>query len=271
MKKGIPMGKATGTPEFDSVGWAHPERWNCWTGCTRCSPGCKNCYTFGLYNRQHGRFKAGIDKRGKYAEADHSVVVFHPEELTVPYSWRDPRRVFAGSMCDPFHEDARLRDIQAFFAVMNSNLCHQFVVLTRRANRLADIAGALTFTPNIWMCVSVENNDYVHRIDLLRSIDAPVKGVSFEPLIGACPDADLTGIHWAVVGSDTCPPHPTLARPMDEDWASEIRDKCKAAGTAFWYKGNGVSNRKKKRTLDGRVHVEMPNDDLPIYRLKATA
>jgi protein gp37 len=140
---------------------------------------------------------------------------------------------------------------------------HDFQILTKRHERLAHLDGLVGDWPeNVWMGVSVENANYLDRIDRLRETRAAIKWLSIEPLLGPLPDLDLTGIDWVVVGGESGPG----ARPMDPAWAREIRDHCIEQGVPFFFKQwgafgpDGVKRPKKKngRELDGRTWDEWP-------------
>jgi protein gp37 len=132
---------------------------------------------------------------------------------------------------------------------------HRFQVLTKRADRVAELSSHLTWAPNIWMGVSVENQRYTNRIDFLRQTGAQTKFLSLEPLIGPLRQLDLTGIDWAIVGGESGPG----ARPMDPAWVTDIRDQCKQAGVAFFFKQwGGVQKKRAGRELEGRTWDEMP-------------
>lgn len=132
---------------------------------------------------------------------------------------------------------------------------HQFQVLTKRSSRMADVAARLEISRNIWMGVSVENEDYVSRIDDLRRVSAAVRFLSVEPLLGPLEHLDLRGIHWVIVGGESGPG----ARPMDAAWVRAIRDQCIVQGVRFFFKQwGGVRKHKTGRDLDGRTWDEMP-------------
>ena len=132
---------------------------------------------------------------------------------------------------------------------------HRFQVLTKRARRLAEIAPALPWPANVWMGVSVESKRYRDRIDDLRTTAARVKFLSLEPLLGPLGTLNLREIDWVIVGGESGPG----ARPMDLDWVTEIRDQCRRAGLAFFFKQWGGRNKKRTgRVLEGRVWNEMP-------------
>lgn len=132
---------------------------------------------------------------------------------------------------------------------------HLFQVLTKRSERLAELDSKLTWAPNIWMGVSVETDRYTPRIDDLRETHAHVKFLSLEPLLGPLPGLDLEGIGWVIVGGESGP----KARPISEDWVTDIRDQCRRARVPFFFKQWGGPNKKKAgRLLDGRTWDELP-------------
>jgi protein gp37 len=159
-------------------------------------------------------------------------------------------------MSDLFHVDVPEEFIRDVFDVMERAHWHRYQVLTKRAERVAELSDRLPWPSQIWMGVSVESQDYAHRIDLLRETDAHVKFLSLEPLLGPLPALDLDGIDWVIVGGESGPG----ARPMQPDWAREIRDQCLDAGVAFHFKQwGGVFKKRNGRELDGRTWDEMPN------------
>jgi protein gp37 len=182
-------------------------------------------------------------------------LTLQPQMLELPLRWRKPQRIFVNSMSDLFHADVPLAYIQRVFNVMRQADWHRFQVLTKRADRLAELDSSLQWPSNVWMGVSVESTDHVDRIADLRRTRAKVKFLSLEPLLGPLPGLDLSGIHWAIVGGESGP----HARPIEKDWILEIRDQCQQAGTAFFFKQWGGPQKKKTgRLLDGRTWDEMP-------------
>jgi protein gp37 len=221
--------------------------WNPVTGCSKISPGCKNCYA----ERMAHRLKA----MGVHAYRNDFEVTLQPHGLTLPLTWRKSRRIFVNSMSDLFHEnvpDAYIRDV---FSIIRQAAWHQFQVLTKRSPRLAELSGSLEWPSNLWMGVSVERTDYRFRIDDLRRTGAAVRFLSLEPLLGELPDLDLSGIDWVIVGGESGP----HARPMDAAWVHDLRDQCRDAGVAFFFKQWGGTRKKRTgRLLQGRIYDEMP-------------
>ena len=222
--------------------------WNPLTGCTKISPGCKHCYA----ERMAGRLR----RMGQPNYRNGFALTLHEHMLTQPLAWKKPRTVFVNSMSDLFHADVPDAFIRRVFAVMRQARIHRFQVLTKRAERLEQMAPGLDWPDNVWMGVSVERADYTFRIDHLRRTPAAVKFLSVEPLLGPLPDLDLTGIDWVIVGGESGPG----ARPMAVEWAAGVRDQCAAAGVAFFFKQWGGPNKKRTgRTLDGRTWDDTPD------------
>jgi protein gp37 len=221
--------------------------WNPVTGCDKISPGCKFCYAERMAERLHAmgqpNYKNGFE------------LTLQPHMVELPLHWKRPQTIFVNSMSDLFHKDVPLSFIQQVFDVMRRAHWHRFQVLTKRADRLAELDPELTWSPNIWMGVSVESAKYVNRIDHLRQTRANVKFLSLEPLLGPLSRLDLRSIDWAIVGGESGP----KARPMSPSWVVEIREQCKAARVPFFFKQWGGKNKKKAgRVLEGRTWDEMP-------------
>jgi protein gp37 len=184
-------------------------------------------------------------------------LALHPDTLQEPFKWKKPRVVFVNSMSDMFHKDVPVVYIREVFSVMQRNPHHVFQVLTKRADvlRYYDSEGWLQWPHNVWMGVSVENRNSMHRIDLLRETGARVKFLSCEPLLGPLPEMNLKGIDWVIVGGESG----RNARPMKPEWVQEVREQCLAADVPFFFKQWGGKNKKKSgRVLDGQVWDQTP-------------
>lgn len=221
--------------------------WNPVRGCSKVSPGCKHCYAETLAERFRGvpghPFEHGFDLQ------------LIPSALELPLRWRAGRRIFVNSMSDLFHEDVSAAYIRRVFDVMKRAPQHQFQVLTKRAERMAQLATNIEIPPHVWMGVSVENQKYTKRIDELRRVDAAVRFLSVEPLLGPIDHLDLGGIHWVIVGGESG----HGARPMDPSWVRSIRDQCLASKVKFFFKQwGGVRKHITGRVLDGRTWDQMP-------------
>ena len=221
--------------------------WNPLTGCTKISPGCKNCYA----ERMAKRLKA----MGQPNYASGFDLALHESALALPQSWKKPQMIFVNSMSDLFHENVPEAFVQRVFQSMREASWHTFQVLTKRSQRLLELNEAIDWPENVWMGVSVENADYVSRIRDLAATDAAVKFLSLEPLLGPIPKLPLDGIDWVIVGGESGP----HARPMRGEWVLQIRDQCRAARVPFFFKQWGGFNKKKNgRLLQGRTWDQVP-------------
>lgn len=249
------------------------ETWNPVTGCTKISPGCKHCYADRMATRLQGMGHANY--------ANGFRLTLQPHMLTTPLEWRQPRMIFVNSMSDLFHTDVPLEYIKQVFGVMKETPQHTYQVLTKRAERLSELAPLLEWTPNIWMGVSVENQEYANkRIPHLLRTPAAVRFLSCEPLLG---ELDLTNIciqggedsgefinslnleefgsngvnliNWVIAGGESGP----SARPMNPEWVRSLRDQCNMYQVPFFFKQwGGVNKKRAGRLLDGRTWDEMP-------------
>ena len=263
------------------------ETWNPVTGCTKVSPGCDHCYAERVTERWSGK--------GSFAE-----VKLHPERLDKPLRWRKPRKVFVNSMSDLFHEDVPDEFIARAFAVMAQAEQHTFQILTKRHGRMRSLLSSPEFEkavdrewcsildwfdgriyedawmghtwplPNVWLGVSVEDQKWANiRVPALLDTPAAVRFLSCEPLLGPVDlsnigpepgfDALLShpGIDWVIVGGESGPG----ARPMQPEWARDIRDWSTVTTTPFLFKQwGGITPKAGGRELDGRTWDEYPAD-----------
>ncbi len=233
-------------PTRSNIEWTEMT-WNPVTGCTKVSQGCKHCYAERMAKR--------LEAMGAERYRNGFRVTLHPDAIELPRRWRQPRVVFVNSMSDLFHEEVPLAYIQRVFATMRDCTHHTFQVLTKRSDRLAELAPQLPWPQNVWMGVSVEDARVLHRIGDLHSVPAAVRFLSLEPLIGPLDALPLHGIHWAIVGGESGPG----ARPMRREWVTSIFRQCRAAGVPFFFKQwGGVRKDLTGRNLNGRTYSEMP-------------
>ena len=228
------------------IEWTH-NTWNPVTGCTKVSAGCKHCYAERMARRLQAmgmpQYRSGFRVR------------VHAKVLPVPLRWKRPRLVFVNSMSDLFHQDVPLEFIRQVFEVMEQASSHTFQVLTKRPDTALEYADDLPWPDNVWLGTSIENALCAHRAKTLRAIPAKTRFLSMEPLLGPVRRIPLRGIHWVIVGGESGPG----ARPMDERWVTQIRDRCVAQGVPFFFKQwGGLHKKKNGRTLDGRTWDELP-------------
>ncbi|MBD2068115.1 phage Gp37/Gp68 family protein [Leptolyngbya sp. FACHB-671] len=221
--------------------------WNPTTGCQKVSPGCFHCYAERFAERFRGvpghPYEQGFD------------IKLWPERLKLPSSWKKPRLIFVNSMSDLFHQDIPDDFIHEVFLAMSKADWHQFQVLTKRPERLVEIARQIkNFPRNVWVGVSVESQAWMWRAEALKEVPAKVRFLSCEPLLGSL-KIPLDGLNWIIVGGESGPG----ARPMDIEWVRNIRDQCVEAEVPFFFKQwGGVRKKKFGRELDGRTWDEFP-------------
>lgn len=221
--------------------------WNPVTGCSKISAGCVNCYA----ERMAMRLKA----MGQRNYRNGFDVTLHEYMLKYPLGWKKPRTIFVNSMSDLFHESIPDNFILKVFEVMKRACWHKYQVLTKRAERLAVLEQMLPWPENVWMGVTVEREDYRHRIDLLRDTRAAIKFLSMEPLLSDVPNMNLAGIDWVIVGGESGPG----AREMRVEWVESIQDQCARYSVPFFFKQwGGVNKKKAGRLLHGRTFNEVP-------------
>jgi protein gp37 len=229
-----------------SIEWTE-STWNPVTGCTKVSQGCVHCYAERMAKRLlamgHPSYKNGFQ------------VTLHEHLLNLPLTWKIPQMIFVNSMSDLFHESIPFEFIQKVFEVMREASWHTFQVLTKRSSRLLELSPMINWSSNIWMGVTVENANSMHRIGDLKGTDARKKFLSLEPLLGLIPNLQLDGISWVIAGGESGPG----ARPMEEEWVLSIRDQCLKSRTPFFFKQwGGVFKKKNGRLLQGRTWDELP-------------
>lgn len=234
-----------------SIEWTDAT-WNPVRGCSKISPGCKHCYAETFSERFRGTpghpFEHGFDLR----------LIF--DKLPEPLRWARARKIFVNSMSDLFHEQVPDVYIEEVFRVMVEADWHEYQLLTKRADRLRSFSRAmdrkLVVHDHIWLGVSVEDRKYgIPRIAALRQARAGKRFLSIEPLLEDLGPLDLRKIDWVIVGGESG----RGARPMHVDWVLNIREQCRAANVAFFFKQwGGVNKKKTGRELAGEYFSEFP-------------
>lgn len=231
------------------------QTWNPVTGCTKVSPGCKNCYAETMARRLKAMGASGYSQGFKLA--------LQPGRLNQPLERRKPTTWFVNSMSDLFHAGIPDGYIDQVFEVIRQTPQHTYQILTKRSERLPVYFAARSVPPNVWLGVSVENRKHGKpRIDDLRVVQAAIRFLSIEPLLEDLGALDLSNIHWVIVGGESGP----KARPMKPEWARRIRQQCEEAGVAYFFKqwgtwgadGNKRTKHANGRNLDGQTWDEYP-------------
>lgn len=237
--------------------------WNPTSGCDKISAGCKNCYAEVMSKR--------LQAMGLPKYANGFDLTLHPKELTTPFKWKKPKKVFVNSMSDLFHPNVPELFIQKVFKVMNDTPQHIYQILTKRSERFEEINDKLNWTENIWLGVSVEDERVAYRIEDLKRSNAYIKFLSCEPLIGRISSLNLKDIDWVIVGGESG----HRARSVEIEWVSEIKEICDRYTVPFFFKQWGKTkfninpndptiekkhpfHAKGGCQLYGRIHREMP-------------
>lgn len=239
-----------------SIEWTEAT-WNPTRGCTRVSPGCQNCYAERFAHRmgREGQAYEGLTRATANGPRWRGVLRMIDEAVELPLHWSKPKMIFVNSMSDLFHEKVPVDFLKSVFDVMRRAEWHTFQVLTKRSERLKELASLLEWPKNVWMGVSVESNDYVSRVDDLRAVPAAVRFLSLEPLLGPLPSLNLSGVNWVIVGGESGPG----ARPIQPEWVRDLRNRCTAEAIPFFFKQwGGVRKSQTGRELDGRTWDEFP-------------
>lgn len=233
-----------------SIEWTDAT-WNPVTGCTKIGAGCDNCYAERFAERFRGvedhPFEVGFD------------LTLRPERIGHPLAWKKPRMIFVNSMSDLFHKQIPDDFINQVFDTMEQASHHTFQVLTKRSSRMRNYinkryAGDLA-PRHIWLGTSVEDGTKKSRIRHIADMNATVRFLSLEPLIGPIGKLNLNGIHWVIVGGESGP----KSRPIKEEWVIDIRDQCQNANVAFFFKQwGGLRPKSNGRDLEGETWGQYP-------------
>jgi protein gp37 len=261
-----------------SIEWTHrggtiPTTWNPTTGCDKISEGCGlprfdgdlpgGCYAMAMAKRLKGMGSAKYQNDGNPITSGPGFgLTVHPDTLTEPLRWRDPRTVFVNSMSDLFHARVPRDFLARVFATMGVTPQHTYQILTKRPERMARVlaeyrwwtevvVAGLEIRPdarfptqtqpdgcalnNVWLGTSIESDEHTLRADALRATPAAVRFISAEPLLGPLPSLDLTGINLLILGGESGPG----SRPVDTGWFRELIGMARAAGTAIFVKQMG--------------------------------
>ena len=229
--------------------------WNPTVGCTKISPGCKNCYAESMAKRLKAMGTPGYENGFR--------LTILPARLAEPLARKKPTVYFVNSMSDLFHKGVSDDYIARVFDVIRRCPQHTFQVLTERADRLASFFRNREVPSNAWLGVSVEDRNYgVPRIDGLREVDARIRFLSVEPLLEDVGELDLTNIHWVIVGGESGP----KARPMKLEWVENIRQQCEEQNVQFFFKqwgGRGADGKRRSKKANGRLLDGRTWDDMP--------
>ena len=228
--------------------------WNPITGCTKISAGCANCYAEIMSKRLQAM------KQDKYKNG--FILTMHNNVLDEPIKWKKTHTIFVCSISDLFHENVPFSFIDKVVETIKSTPQHNYQILTKRANRMAEYFSDKIIPKNAWLGVTVDIASSKSRIDFLRNLNAPIKFLSCEPLLEDLGDMNLDGIDWVIVGGESG----AKARPMKEEWVQSIKVQTEKQGSAFFFKqwgtwgSDGIKRNKKAngKLINGKVYQAMP-------------
>lgn len=228
--------------------------WNPITGCTKFSAGCQNCYAEVMARR--------LQAMGQEKYKNGFTLTLHEDSLQEPMLWKKPHTIFVCSMSDLFHKDVSFDFIDKVMNIIKQTPHHRYQILTKRAERMKEYFSDRENPKNVWLGVTVENKMSKSRIDVLRTLNAPIRFLSCEPLLEDLGVIDLGNIDWVIVGGESG----RCARPMLEEWVLSIKKQCEKQETAFFFKqwgtwgSDGVKRSKhlNGKKINGRVYQEMP-------------
>ena len=228
--------------------------WNPVTGCTKLSEGCVHCYAEVMSRRLYAMGNA------KYTNGFKSTI--HYDALKEPLAWKKPSTIFVCSMSDLFHKDVPFEFIDKVLKVIEDTPQHNYQILTKRAERMAEYFETRNIPQNAWVGVTVECKQTKARIDCIRNLNASVKFLSCEPLLEDLGDLCLQGINWIIVGGESG----AQARPMKEEWVLNIKRQADANSIPFFFKQwgtwskDGIKGNKKinGKLLQGEIVQNIP-------------
>ena len=228
--------------------------WNPITGCTKISQGCVNCYAETMSRRLKAMNQA------KYANGFN--LTLHENCLQEPLQWKKSHNIFVCSMSDLFHKDVHFEFIDKIVNTIKKTPQHRYQILTKRAERMLEYFQDREIPKNAWLGVTVEAQTSKTRIDILRTLNAPIRFLSCEPLIEDLGTLNLDKIDWVIVGGESG----SCARPMKEEWVLSIKEQTEQQGSAFFFKqwgtwgADGIKRNKHKngKLINGKIYQEMP-------------
>jgi protein gp37 len=247
-----------------SIEWTEAT-WNPSTGCNKVSAGCKHCYAETMAHRLQAMGAPGYENGFEFT--------LMPERLDMPLKIRKPTKFFVNSMSDLFHEQMPFAFLDQVFEVIRNTPQHSYQVLTKREEIMADYFKTRKAPDNVWLGVSVENAKFKKRVEVLRTVEARIRFLSVEPLLGALGELDLSDIHWVIVGGESG----NKARPMKPEWVETIANQCAASGTSFFFKqwgtwgADGVKRTKHAngREFQGRTWDGVPTNPQMSFALSS--
>lgn len=236
--------------------------WNPFTGCTKISPACKNCYAEGLALKLHRWGTAGYENKFQFT--------VHQDRLkkAIPLKRKKPTLYFINNMSDTFHEDADEQSIDEIINIVKQAHWHNFYMLTKRSDRMREYFKNKTVPYNLWLGVTVEDKKYgLPRLKDLQKINSINKHICCEPLLEDLGNIDLAEIRLVVAGGESGKD----ARRADISWVESLRNQCEIQNVHFYWKSwgsydqDGVFKRNGKSgcLINGKEYKSFPSNMMP--------
>lgn len=259
--------------ENSKIEWTH-HTFNPWTGCTKVSAACDNCYA----ENWSQRFKGPQWGHGQ------------PRRLTTDANWRKPlkwnksckergvrERVFCASLADVFDIEVADGWRTRLFSLIAVTQNLDWLLLTKRPKPMSewfDNLKSSVYPPpwsNVWLGVTVENQKMANlRIPILLGTPAARRFVSCEPALELINLRRwLSDLDLVICGGETG----AGARRLLPEIPKRLRDDCSQERVAFHFKqwgdfnefGQRVGKKRAGRLLAGREWNEMP-ESVPVAR-----
>lgn len=236
--------------------------WNPFTGCTKISPACQNCYAEGLALKLKRWGTSGYD--------NGFDLTIHPDRLkkAVPLKRKKPTLYFINNMSDTFHEDADDQSIDEIISIVRKAHWHNFYMLTKRSQRMKDYFSKEPAPDNLWLGVTVEDRQHgLPRLEDLQHTNAKNKHICCEPLLEDLGDIDLSQIRLVVGGGESG----SNARKAELAWVGSLHHQCRSQNVHFYWKQwgsygpDGVYRGVKKNgcLVKGKLLLSFPEDLVP--------
>ncbi len=246
----------------NKVGKIVSESWNPFTGCTKVSPACQNCYAEVFAIKLHKWGTAGYENKFDF------TVHYDRLEKAVPLKRKKPTFYFINSMSDTFHEDAKDSDIDQIMNIVEKAHWHHFCILTKRSQRMREYFSTRNVPDNCWIGVTVEDRKHgLPRIEDLQEIKAKYKHLCCEPLLENLGAFSLDQISLVIAGGESG----NKARRAELSWVESLQHQCKIQNVHFYWKqwgsydqdGNYSGKAKSGYLINGKVAQSLPENFMP--------
>lgn len=236
--------------------------WNPFTGCTKISPACSNCYAERLALKLNKWGTAGYENKFQFAIHDERL------DKADPLKRKKPSLYFINNMSDTFHEDADEKSIDRIMDIVKQANWHNYYILTKRSQRMRKYFEKNEVPNNLWLGVTVEDKKHgFPRLKDLQQIDCKKKHICCEPLLEDLEGINLDQIRIVFGGGESG----NNARKTELSWVLSLQNQCKIQNTHFFWKqwgnygedGKYKGNGKTGYLINGEVAQSFPDDFMP--------